>query len=86
MTQFQFVEKVSEMRNAQKQYFRTRSSEILSHAKQLEREVDACKHFIDTEHCSKCKYIEICQTGIAHNALKNNKSELPISMAREAAK
>lgn len=41
MTHFQFVEKVSEMRNAQKQYFRTRSYEILSRAKQLEREVDA---------------------------------------------
>lgn len=41
MTHSQFVEKVSEMRNAQKQYFRTRSSEILRRAKQLEREVDA---------------------------------------------
>ena len=37
---------------------------------------DMCKHFIDTEQCSKCKYLETCQTGIAHNALKTNESEI----------
>lgn len=37
---------------------------------------DMCKHFIDNEHCSKCVYLETCQTGIAHNALETNKSEI----------
>ena len=40
MTYEQFVEKVSEMRNAQKSYFRTRSHEFLSRAKRLEGDVD----------------------------------------------
>ena len=39
MTYTQFVEKVSEMRNAQKSYFRTRSAEFLNRSKSLEREV-----------------------------------------------
>ncbi len=38
----QFVAKVSEMRNAQKSYFRTRSAEFLNRSKSLEREVDKC--------------------------------------------
>lgn len=42
---------------------------------------DMCKHFVANEHCSKCVYIETCQTGIAHNALKTNESE--ITKARE---
>lgn len=41
MTHAEFVEKVSEMRNAQRSYFRTRSHEFLSRSKKLEREVDA---------------------------------------------
>ena len=40
MTYAQFVEKVSEMRNAQKSYFRTRSHEFLTRSKRLENEVD----------------------------------------------
>lgn len=36
----QFVAKVSEMRNAQKSYFRTRSQEFLNRSKSLEREID----------------------------------------------
>ncbi len=40
MTYSQFVEKVSQMRNAQRSYFRTRSHELLEQSKRLEREVD----------------------------------------------
>lgn len=40
MTFGEFVDKVSEMRNAQKSYFRTRSREFLERSKRLEREVD----------------------------------------------
>ena len=36
----QFVAKVSEMRNAQKTYFRTRPQEFLNRSKSLEREID----------------------------------------------
>lgn len=43
-----------------------------------------CKFFTGTKHCSKCKYLEKCQTGIAHNALKDNERE--IAKAREACK
>lgn len=43
---------------------------------------DACKFFINTEHCSKCKYLEDCSTGVAHNVLKKHESE--IAKAREA--
>ena len=35
-----FFEKVSEMRSAQKAYFRTRTSTDLSRSKALEREID----------------------------------------------
>lgn len=42
---------------------------------------DMCKFFTNNEHCSKCKYVETCQTGIAHNALITNESE--IAKARE---
>ena len=42
MTYAQFVAQVSEMRNAQKSYFRTRSSEFLKRSKLLEHEVDRC--------------------------------------------
>ena len=45
---------------------------------------DMCKHFINTKDCSICKYVEQCQTGIAHNALKYNERE--IAKAREVAK
>lgn len=45
---------------------------------------DMCKHFINTKDCSICKYVEQCQTGIAHNALKYNERE--IAKAREACK
>lgn len=45
---------------------------------------DMCKHFVNNEHCSKCVYLETCQTGIAHNALKTNESE--IAKSREACK
>lgn len=43
---------------------------------------DMCKFFDSTQHCSKCKYIKSCETGVAHNALKTHESE--ISKAREA--
>ena len=36
-----FFDKVSEMREAQKQYFNTRSSAALNRSKSLEREIDA---------------------------------------------
>ena len=46
----QFVAKVSEMRNAQKSYFRTRSAEFLNRSKSLEREVDkAVADFYDPQ-------------------------------------
>ncbi len=41
-----FFDKVKEMRNAQKQYFRTRSNQWLMQAKELEKEVD---RLIDVE-------------------------------------
>lgn len=37
----EFIELVREMRNAQKEYFRTRSKDWLNRSKELEREVDA---------------------------------------------
>lgn len=30
---------------------------------------DMCKHFDNTHHCSACRYLESCQTGVAHSAL-----------------
>lgn len=40
MNHREFFDKVSEMREAQKEYFRTRSSAALNRSKALEREVD----------------------------------------------
>lgn len=37
----EFFDKVAEMREAQKKYFRTRSQQALSESKRLEREIDA---------------------------------------------
>ena len=37
----EFFDKVAEMRSAQKEYFRTRSPQVLSESKRLEREIDA---------------------------------------------
>lgn len=39
-----FVSTVSEMRNAQKEYFKTRSPDWLNRSKSLEREVDKMIH------------------------------------------
>lgn len=36
-----FMKLVEDMRNAQKEYFRTRSRDVLEKSKQLERQVDA---------------------------------------------
>lgn len=36
-----FIELVREMRNAQKEYFKTRSKDSLNRSKELERKVDA---------------------------------------------
>ena len=30
---------------------------------------DMCKYFEKTHHCSACRYLESCQTGVAHAAL-----------------
>ena len=30
---------------------------------------DMCKCFDNTHHCSACRYLESCQTGVAHAAL-----------------
>ena len=30
---------------------------------------DMCKHFEKTHHCSACKYLDVCQTGVAHASL-----------------
>ena len=30
---------------------------------------DMCKHFEKTHHCSACRYLDECQTGVAHSAL-----------------
>ena len=30
---------------------------------------DMCKFFDTTHHCSACRYLEKCQTGVAHAAL-----------------
>ena len=50
MTYAQFVAKVSEMRNAQKSYFRTRSAAFLDKSKRLEKEVDkAVADFYDPQ-------------------------------------
>lgn len=40
MTPKEFFDKVSRMRKAQKEYFRTRSSRALSDSKRLEKEID----------------------------------------------
>lgn len=40
MTTIEFVDKVRTMRDAQKEYFKTRSRSVLEKCKQLEREVD----------------------------------------------
>ena len=31
---------------------------------------DMCKHFDNTHHCSACRYLNECQTGVAHAALR----------------
>ena len=41
MTYEQFIDLVAEMRQAQKEYFKTRDRNILSKSKQLEAQVDA---------------------------------------------
>lgn len=41
MTPREFFDKVSRMRAAQKEYFRTKSGRALNESKQLEREIDA---------------------------------------------
>lgn len=41
MTTIEFVDKVRTMRDAQKEYFKTRSRSVLEKCKQLERDVDA---------------------------------------------
>ena len=40
MNKREFFDKVSEMRDAQKEYFRTRSSASLTKSKKLEKEID----------------------------------------------
>lgn len=40
MNPVQFFDKVAEMREAQREYFRTRSKEALIKSKQTEREID----------------------------------------------
>lgn len=30
---------------------------------------DMCKYFEKTHHCSACRYLDGCQTGVAHAAL-----------------
>lgn len=30
---------------------------------------DMCKFFENTHHCSACRYLDECQTGVAHAAL-----------------
>lgn len=40
MTDIEFIVLVGRMREKQKEYFRTRSKEVLLESKQLEREVD----------------------------------------------
>ena len=30
---------------------------------------DMCKYFDNTHHCSACRYLSRCQTGVAHAAL-----------------
>ena len=37
----EFIELVREMRNTQKEYFKTRSKDVLNRSKELERKVDA---------------------------------------------
>ena len=37
----EFIELVREMRNAQKEYFKTRDKNVLQRSKELEREVDS---------------------------------------------
>ena len=50
MTFAQFVAKVSEMRNAQRSYFRTRDRAFLEKSKTLEKEVDkAVEVFYDPQ-------------------------------------
>lgn len=41
MTPKEFFDKVSRMRKAQKEYFRTRSGRALTDSKRLEKEIDA---------------------------------------------
>ena len=38
----EFMQLVREMRNAQKEYFKTRDKNVLQRSKELERKVDAC--------------------------------------------
>ena len=41
MSPKEFFDKVSRMRKAQKEYFRTRSGRVLNDSKRLEQEIDA---------------------------------------------
>ena len=36
---------------------------------------DICKHLDNTHHCSACRYLESCQTGVAHAALHEIREE-----------
>lgn len=37
---------------------------------------DMCKFFAETKHCTKCKYLDVCSTGVAHSVLKKHESEI----------
>lgn len=36
---------------------------------------DMCKFFDNTHHCSACRYLDECQTGVAHAALHEIRKE-----------
>ncbi len=65
----QFFDKVAELRQAQKEYFKTRSSQALSQSKFLEREID--NEIRRVKEIENKKQQELVQTDLKENR-KNN--------------
>ena len=58
ITMRDFIRLVSEMRAAQKEYFRTRDKTVLQNSKMLERSVDARLEQIKHGYCQQTLFME----------------------------
>lgn len=78
----------SDIRVAHNREITAKDAEISSLCKLISKLVDAlekidnmydgdmCKFFTSTKSCSRCKYLKVCGTGVAHSTLIKHKSEI----------